>query len=145
MPGSGQFGGREQRSLLNTKHLRPQPAVGGILGLKAWKNVAMDDQPVVGWNRDPAGAGKFCYWNGSEWTAQATTEVHSNGITSTMAGGHLKRRRVLDSWLLRNSVVFHTMAWFDCSVPLTRGHLRRFMEPVEMRTLDQLQAIQTDS
>ena len=60
-----------------------------------------DDQPEVGWNRDPAGAGKFRYWNGSEWTAEATTEVHSNGMISTMAGGHVKRRRVLDSWLLR--------------------------------------------
>jgi hypothetical protein len=105
----------------------------------------MNDQPVVGWNRDPAGTDKFRYWNGSEWTAQATTKVRSNGNMSTMAGVRMKRRRVLDSWLLRNTVVFHTMAWLDCSVPLTRGHLRRFMQPVEMRTLDQIQAIQAES
>jgi len=118
---------------------------GRLLNVRAWKNVGMEDQPVIGWHRHPMSADRFRYWNGSEWTAEATTEVHSNGAISIMAGGHRKRRPVRGSWLLRNTVVFHTLAWFDCSVPLVRGHLGRFMEPVEMRTLHQIQAIQTDS
>jgi Protein of unknown function (DUF2510) len=104
----------------------------------------MDDQPVVGWNRDAASTDRFRYWNGSEWTAHATTRTRSDGTISTMTAGHKKRRPILDSWVFRNGVVFHTLAWFDCSVPLVRGHLRRFTEPVELRTLDEIRAIQAD-
>jgi hypothetical protein len=32
-----------------------------------------------------------------------------------------------------NPVIFHVFAWFNNSVPGTRGHLNRFMLPAEMR------------
>jgi Protein of unknown function (DUF2510) len=89
----------------------------------------------------PEGHDKYRYWNGSEWTGHATATDHGNHRTIMFGGScggwhHAWYRR-----LLRNTVVFHTMAWFDCSVPLTRGHLRHFMQPQEQRTLDQIWAL----
>lgn len=106
--------------------------------------MTVEDQPFIGWNRDPEAPDRFRYWNGSDWTGHATHQAHSGGIVSMAARGHFQRRPVLDSWLFKNSVVFHTMAWLDCSVPLTRGGLRRFMEPVELRTLNQIYSMQTE-
>jgi hypothetical protein len=100
----------------------------------------MEDQPLIGWNRDPAGTDRFRYWNGSEWTAQASARITANGSASVAVSGHMERRGFLDSWLFRNTVVFHTLAWFDCSVPLTRGRLRRLTRPVELQTMDQIRA-----
>ena len=50
---------------------------------------------------------------------------------------------MLDSRLFHNPVTFHVVAWFDCSVPLTRGRLRRFTTPIELRNLDQVRGPQT--
>jgi hypothetical protein len=97
----------------------------------------MDEQPVVGWNRDPAGPDEFRYWNGQDWTAHATAT--DNGIVRTLStSGHriIRHRRIM-----HNTVVFHVLAWFDCSVPFTRGRLRRFTRPIEARTIDQIWAL----
>jgi hypothetical protein len=98
----------------------------------------MDDKPAVGWHRDPDGPDQFHYWNGREWSGHATVSEMGTGMRSIMLGGSLGHYR--SSWYrkgLQNSLVFHILAWFDCSVPLTRGRLRRFMQPREMQTLDQ--------
>ena len=75
--------------------------------------------------------------------ARAQTHTDARGVAFVSALIQRKRRRVLDSWLFQNPVTFHVVAWFDCSVPLTRGRLRRFTRPVELRTLDQLRGPQT--
>lgn len=96
------------------------------------------DGPGTGWNRDPDDSNTFRYWNGSQWTAEAETHSDATGAVLVYAHGHTKRRRLLDSWLCRNPISFHVIAWFDCSVPLSRGRLSRFTGPVELRNLNDL-------
>jgi hypothetical protein len=93
-----------------------------------------EDRLEIGWHRDPDEPGRFRYWNGDDWTFRAG--VHENG--HIWAVGPLPRRGLIDSPLVRNPVSFHVLAWFDCSVPLIRGRLRRRFEPVELRTLDRI-------
>jgi hypothetical protein len=38
-------------------------------------------------------------------------------------------RRIWYQRVAVNTVVFHVLAWFNCSVPGTRGHLDRLMSP----------------
>lgn len=97
---------------------------------------------AVGWHQDHDDGTKFRYWNGAEWTARANTYTDAQGTTFVGASLQRNRRRVLDSWLIQNPVTFHVVAWFDCSVPFTRGRLRRFTTPVEIRTLDRVQGRQ---
>jgi hypothetical protein len=102
----------------------------------------MDDEPAVGWNEDPDRPNQYRYWNGSEWTGHATVSEDGHQGMSVLFGGSFGGWN--SAWyrrILRNTVVFHTMAWIDCSVPLTRGDLRRFMQPREQRTLDEIQAL----
>jgi hypothetical protein len=99
--------------------------------------VLVGQEQVVGWHQDPDDGNKFRYWNGSEWSARAHTRIDPHGVF-VGAVVQRKRRRVLDSRLFQNPVTFHVVAWFDCSVPLTQGRLRRFTRPVELRTLDQV-------
>ena len=104
--------------------------------------VLVGQEPAVGWHQDPDDGTKFRYWNGSEWTARAHTHTDAHGVAFVWTGVQRKRRRVLDSRLFQNPVTFHVVAWFDCSVPLTRGRLRRFTTPIELRTLDQVRGPQ---
>jgi hypothetical protein len=96
------------------------------------------NERTVGWHQDHDDGTKFRYWNGSEWTARANIHTDARGTAFVGASLQRKRRRVLDSWLIQNPVTFHVVAWFDCSVPFTRGRLRRFTTPIEIRTLDHL-------
>ena len=99
------------------------------------------DERGVGWHRDPDDEAKFRYWDGSKWTARALTHTdYVSGIRTVSGAVQLRRRRVFDSRLFQNPVVFHVVAWFDCSVPLIRGRLGRFTTPVELRTLDQVRS-----
>jgi hypothetical protein len=38
-------------------------------------------------------------------------------------------RRVWYRRVMVNTIVFHTFAWFNCSVPVTKGRLNRLMRP----------------
>src|ERR1700691_1621810 len=98
--------------------------------------VLVEQEPAAGWHKDPDDIAKFRYWNGREWTVQVHTGIDAGGRFRYRTA-QWKRRRVLDSWFFQNPVVFHVLAWFDCSVPFTRGRLRKFAEPKELRTLDQ--------
>jgi hypothetical protein len=106
--------------------------------------VLMLDDRALGWHEDANDPTKFRYWNGSEWTARAQAHVGANGAVHVGAVVWRKHRRVLDR-LIRNPVLFHIGAWLDCSVPLTRGRLRRFTAPVELRTLDQVRSPRNES
>ena len=105
--------------------------------------VLVGREPAVGWHQNPGDATTFRYWNGREWTARAQSHIDPRGIAFLSAQVQGKRRRVLDSRLVRNPMTFHVVAWFDCSVPLTRGRLRRFTRPVEFRTLGQVRGFRT--
>ena len=94
---------------------------------------------MVGWNREPGQSEhpaldepvQFRYWNGTEWTFQATARRGDQGRGSLMTNGHLTgRAKYFRSGFFRNPVVFHVMAWFDCSVPFTRGRLSRIGDPI---------------
>jgi hypothetical protein len=101
----------------------------------------MQEEPTIGWGEDPIKPNQYRYWNGSDWTGHATVSDGEHGM-SVLFGGTLGGWS--NTWhrkVLRNRVVFHTMAWFDCSVPVTRGHLRRFMQPKEQRSLDETLAL----
>src|ERR1700735_716346 len=100
--------------------------------------VRVGQEKAVGWHQDPDDGTKFRYWNGNEWSARAHTHTDARELSFVGAVAQRKRRRVLDSRLFRNPVTFHVAAGFDCSVPLTRGRLRRFTGPIELRTLDQV-------
>lgn len=102
----------------------------------------MEDERVIGWTEDPDGPNHYRYWSGSEWTGHATVSGDEHHGMVVRFGGSL--RGWSNTWyrkILRNTVVFHTVAWLDCSVPLTRGRLRRFMQPRELRTLDEIRAL----
>ena len=95
----------------------------------------MQDEPAIGWSQDPVEPNQYRYWNGSDWTGHAT--VFEDGVRGFLGPWS-------NTWyrkVLRNKVIFHAMAWFDCSVPMTRGHLRRFMQPKEQRSLDEILAL----
>jgi hypothetical protein len=86
----------------------------------------MDDERAVGWTEDSVGPDQYRYWNGSQWTGHATVSEDGNhGMRGTLGGSLGGRNGTWYRKILRNSVVFHTMAWFDCSAPLTGGHLQR--------------------
>jgi hypothetical protein len=88
----------------------------------------MVGRSVIGWYRDPAGSDQFRYWNGEEWTAHATVSESDVGSKN---GSFLRG-------MLRNPVVFDVMVWCDRYVPVTRGRLGHFTQPVEPRTTDQI-------
>lgn len=92
------------------------------------------DDPGTGWHR-------FRYWNGGEWTAGAETRTDSKLAVYVAAHGHLKPRRALVAHLIRKPITFHVIAWFDCNVPFAKGRLRRFITPVELRTLNEVRGL----
>ena len=104
----------------------------------------MEDEPAIGWSRNPDGPDHYRYWNGSKWTGHADISHDGHGGMVVQSGGSIGGWS--NTWyrkVLRNTVVFHAMAWFDCSIPGTRGHLRRFMQPKEKRTLDEILALRS--
>lgn len=102
----------------------------------------MDDHPVIGWNQDPSGPDLYRYWNGNEWSGHARASDDGGNGTFIEYGGSCGGWN--QRWyrpILRSTVVFHAMAWFDCSVPVTRGHLGRFMHPAEQRSIHQIEKL----
>jgi hypothetical protein len=96
----------------------------------------MVERPVIGWYRDPDGPDKFRYWDGQEWTAHATVSESVGGRPIAMCGSEGNHR----SWyrgILRKPEAFRVLVWLDTKVPVARGHLGRFTQPVEQRTADQ--------
>jgi hypothetical protein len=98
----------------------------------------MGQDSAIGWSEDPDEPNHYRYWNGSEWSGHAT--VSDDGHVSSFIPKESSRswRNIWYRKVLRNTVVFHTVAWFDCSVPGTRDHLRRFMQTKEQRMLDEV-------
>jgi hypothetical protein len=89
------------------------------------------DSGERGWQEDPDHPHHLRYWNGHTWTAGANvSDGHS--LTQLRLTGW---RRVWYLKVARNPVVFYPLAWFGCSVPVTRGRLRGLMEPRETREL----------
>ena len=103
------------------------------------------NDPAIGWHGNPDDPAEFRYWDGSGWTARARTHTGANGAAHVGAVIRRRRRRALDSRLLHNLITFHAVAWLECSVPLTRGRLRRFTMPVELRTLDQVRRLRKET
>lgn len=96
----------------------------------------MDNRPKVGWNRVPGKPGHFRYWNGRQWTAAATKSDHGWAGSMSISG----RRRIWHH-LYRNTVIFHALAWLNCSVPGVRGRLDRFQPSREFRTLNTIEEV----
>jgi hypothetical protein len=96
----------------------------------ACRDMGMDRGPAVGWNPIPERPNRFRYWDGREWTGVATRSERGFVAKDSLTG----RRRIWhrDS---RNTVIFHTAAWFNCSVPGVRGRLDRLVHPREFRGL----------
>jgi hypothetical protein len=98
----------------------------------------MKDEPEVGWNIVPGEPDRARYWDGTQWTASSQFS-QGDRMTHSLFSFDLSTvslwRRIWFQRIIRNRVVFHLLAWFQCSVPLTRGHLERFMKPRELRTM----------
>ena len=97
----------------------------------------VEGEPIArGWHQLPGEGDHWRYWDGRTWTAQAHT---SNGVMGVrVIGVSGARRGWRGTWFLkvaRLPVVFYPLAWFNCSVPLTRGRLDRFLRPREVREL----------
>ncbi len=97
----------------------------------------MDGEPSIGWNEDPEQPDRYRYWDGSRWTGHATVS-EGGRVASLGISWPTTRRSRLRRAILRNTVVLHTLAWFDCSVPVTKGRLRRFTWAPEQRAFDEL-------
>jgi hypothetical protein len=93
-------------------------------------DMGMATGPTVGWNPTPERPNSFRYWNGREWTGAATRS--ERGFTANVS---LTGRRRIWHRVSRNAVIFHTAAWFNCSVPGVRGRLDRLAQPREFREL----------
>ena len=101
----------------------------------------LDQWDIIQLSGGPKTPNRYRYWNGSEWSGQANISDDGH-VSSFIAKESSRSWRTIWYWkVLRNTVVFHTVAWFDCSVPGTRGHLQRFMQTKEHRTLDEVLAL----
>src|SRR5450631_2612644 len=91
----------------------------------------MDDELKVGWNPVPGESGHFRYWNGRRWTGTASRSDTGGVMGNVLISG---RGRIWHSFV-HTTVIFHVVAWLNCSVPGVRGRLDRFQQPHELRTL----------
>jgi hypothetical protein len=92
--------------------------------------------PKKGWHCDPSHPYSFRYWDGKRWSGRART-----GPTGMPAASYSLTGWWQTLWfgrLTRNTVVFHILAWFNCSIPGTKGRLDRLMQPPQARTFRQL-------
>lgn len=64
-----------------------------------------------------------------EWLTQENNDkqpLSGRGLRTVPVHGW---RRIWYQRVAANTVVFHVFAWFNCSVPGTRGRLNRLMSP----------------
>jgi hypothetical protein len=92
--------------------------------------VEMADEPLAkGWHPDPSGTDRFRFWDGREWIGFCVKRP--NGTS-----GHYSLRGWQAIWygrVLKFPPVFYPLAWFNCSVPGTRGRLSRLAHPPQGR------------
>jgi hypothetical protein len=88
------------------------------------------DKPTKGWHKDPTEPGRSNYWDGRRWNGfrQVRGDGHAGGAFRLYGW-----RRVWNGKILRNPAVFYPLAWFNCSVPGTKGRLDRSMRPPQAR------------
>lgn len=89
------------------------------------------DRPSKGWHPGPAGEGRWRYWDGRRWSGFAQRRA-----TGGASHGHYRLRGWRQLWygrIVRLPFVFYPLAWLDCSVPFTRGHLGGLLRPAEAR------------
>lgn len=108
--------------------VRNCPADGSTVG---WI-ILNAESPTRGWHDNPDTSGCQQYWDGQAWTGEA----HLSAFGAVAARYSLKGwRRIWFSTIVRFPGIFYPLAWFNSSVPITRGHLSRFMQPREQREL----------
>jgi hypothetical protein len=93
--------------------------------------LVMTEEPLAkGWHPDLPETGLYRYWDGHEWngTRQKGPQGHAMGHFSLRGW-----RRIWYVRVLRFPAVFYPLVWFNCSVPGTRGHLGRLIEPAQAR------------
>lgn len=93
--------------------------------------VVVIEHRAKGWYPDPEGPDQHRYWNGHEWSATSwrSPDGGMGRVTCSLHGW----RKLWFQRLARLPVFFYPMACFNCSVPVTRGHMTRFMRAPEMR------------
>ena len=97
----------------------------------------MTERPIGrGWHADPLGPGRYRYWDGKRWSgfAHQADDRSAGGGSYALYGW----QKIWYGRVMRNAVAFHVVAWFNCSVPWTRGHLDRLMWPPQGRQLRDL-------
>jgi hypothetical protein len=88
------------------------------------------EKPKKGWHEDPNEPRRWNYWDGRCWSG--FYQEHDDGFAN--GAFHLHGwRRLWCGKIARNPVVFYPLAWFNCSVPGTKGRLDRFVRPPQAR------------
>jgi hypothetical protein len=88
--------------------------------------------PAQGWHDDPDHLGSLRYWDGKRWNGTATVGPGGIRAASYSLTGW---RRLWYRGVVGHPVVFHVLAWFNCSVPGTKGRLDRLMQPAQAQRL----------
>ena len=83
-----------------------------------------------GWYHDADRPDVVRYWDGRRWSARSRSSPGGGTVTRIRLEGW---RKLWFQRLVRLPVAFHPLAWLNCSVPVTRGHMVRFIRPTEMR------------
>lgn len=91
---------------------------------------------TCGWQVVSDPAGQWRYWDGRTWTAWA----HVSGSGAPLRFSVKGWRPTWFNGIARIPVVFFPLAWFECSVPFTRGHLGRLLRPRELREFKSIRA-----
>jgi hypothetical protein len=91
----------------------------------------MTEEPLAkGWHPDPAETGLDRFWDGHGWNGTCGKGAQGHTMDHfSLRGG----RRIWYVRVLRFPVVFYPLAWLNCSVSGTRGHLGRLVEPAQAR------------
>lgn len=82
------------------------------------------------WHPDPSISNRLRYWNGRRWSGWVENLGSGRGVGRYSLQGW---RRLWFQRLVRFPAIFYPLAWFNCSVPITRGRLDRLMRPAEGR------------
>ncbi|MCU1493689.1 MAG: hypothetical protein JWO62_1453 [Acidimicrobiaceae bacterium] len=93
----------------------------------------MSRDSFIGWSADPERPGGVRYWSGRSWTAAGVMDERGRTAHVSLTGW----RKFWFERVVRNSAVFHVIAWLTCSVPLVRGDLDWMLLPRELRTLSE--------
>jgi hypothetical protein len=86
---------------------------------------------VTEWQPDPSAPDRYHYFDGRHCSATWIVRQGGGSGSYQLHGWH----RVWFGRVARWPIVFYPLAWLDCSVPIARGHVARFVWPHAIRSV----------